>query len=132
MLHQRAETPVALAGVEASKAFFAPCFAYAAREQLWVAHVDRQARCIHLASYDGDEQQVDFPVGEIIRDAANLGSAGIVLAHNHPSGDSRPSPSDARSTRKLATVAEALDVTVLDHLIFAGADCASMRRMGLL
>ena len=132
MLHQRAKTAVALAGVEASKAFFAPCFADARREQLWVAHVDEQARCIRLASYDGDESQVNLPVREIIRDAAELGSAGVVLAHNHPSGDARPSPSDARATRKLATAAEALDVTVLDHLIFAGADCTSMRRMGLL
>jgi DNA repair protein RadC len=132
MLHQRAETAVALSGVEASKAFFAPCFAEAQREQLWVAHVDRQARCIHLASYDGGEQQVDLPVRDIIRDAAQLGSAGVILAHNHPSGDSRPSPTDARSTRKLATAAEALDVTVLDHLIFAGRECTSMRRMGLL
>ena len=64
--------------------------------------------------------------------AARLGSAGIVLAHNHASGDTRPSGRDARATRRLATVAEALDVTVLDHLIFAGADCTSMRRMGLL
>jgi DNA repair protein RadC len=132
MLHQRAETAVALAGVEASKAFFAPCFSGVTREQLWVAHLDHQARCIHLASYQGDEQQVDLPVREIIRDAAQLGSAGVVLAHNHPSGDSRPSPSDTQATRKLATAAEALDVTVLDHLIFAGPDCTSMRRMGLL
>ena len=121
-----------LAGVEARKTFFAPCFANTERERLYVAHVDRQARCIHLASYDGNEQQVDFPVREIVRDAARLGSAGIVLAHNHPSGDTRPSRSDAQATRRLATVAEALDVTVLDHLIFAGQDCTSMRRLGLL
>ena len=73
-----------------------------------------------------------MPVREIIVDAARLGSTGLVLAHNHPGGDARPSKADCRATRKLARAAEALDLAVLDHLIFAGQDCSSMRRMGLL
>ena len=75
---------------------------------------------------------MDFPVRQIIADAAQHGSAGIVLAHNHPSGDPRPSDSDCRVTRRLAAAAEALDCAVLDHLVFAGEDCTSFRRMGLL
>jgi DNA repair protein RadC len=55
-----------------------------------------------------------------------------VLAHNHPSGDATPSDSDRRSTRRLATAAEALDCTVLDHLVFAGGECASLRQLGYL
>jgi DNA repair protein RadC len=68
----------------------------------------------------------------IIIDAAEHGSAGIVLAHNHPSGDPRPSDSDCRATRRLAAAAEALHCAVLDHLVFAGTECTSFRRMGLL
>ena len=68
----------------------------------------------------------------IIADAAAYNSAGILLAHNHPSGDPRPSESDLRATRRLATAAEALDCTILDHLVFAGTACTSFRRMGLL
>ena len=65
-------------------------------------------------------------------DAARLGSVGVVLAHNHPSGDARPSGADCQATRKLARAGEAIDLAVLDHLIFAGSNCNSMRRMGLL
>ena len=129
---QRAETPVTLAGVDASREFFESCFSSQGPEVLWVAHLDSSARCIHLAYYEGEESGVDFPLRAIIADAANMGSAGLVMAHNHPSGDSRPSPSDAAATRRLVQAAEALDVTLLDHLIFAGNDCSSMRRMGLL
>jgi DNA repair protein RadC len=75
---------------------------------------------------------VRFPLREIMRDALRHGSAGIILAHNHPSGDSTPSDSDCRATRRLASAAEALDCTVIDHLIFGGDQCASFRRMGLL
>ena len=130
---QRAESPSTLAGVEASRSFFAPCFAAAPRqERLWVAHVDGEAQCIHLASYDGNPEANDLPVRAIIGDAIRLDSAGIVIAHNHVDGVSRPSPSDQAATRALALAADAIDLTLLDHLVFAGNECASFRRLGLL
>jgi DNA repair protein RadC len=134
MRFQRAESPALLNGHEAARRFFASCFEADAhsRERLWVAHLDEAARCLHVDHYDGEPESVDVPVREIIGDAARYGSCGIVLAHNHPGGDARPSNADCRATRKLVRAAEALDVTVLDHLIFAGGDCSSMRRMGLL
>ena len=134
MRYQRAEYPLRLDGLEAARGFFAGCFADSdlTRERLWVAHVDDQARCLHLSSHDGDEQSADFPLRTIIADAALHGSAGLVLAHNHPSGDATPSAGDCRATRRLACAAEALDCTILDHLVFAGTECTSLRRLGLL
>jgi DNA repair protein RadC len=55
-----------------------------------------------------------------------------VLAHNHPSGDSTPSEADCRATRRLASAAEALDCAILDHLVFGGKECSSLRALGLL
>jgi DNA repair protein RadC len=43
-----------------------------------------------------------------------------------------PSECDCRATRRLANAAEALDCIVLDHLVFAGGKCTSLRQMGLL
>jgi DNA repair protein RadC len=134
MRYQRAELPLKLDGLVAAREFFAGCFAEEdrSRERLWVAHVDDQAHCLHLSCHEGDETGAAFPIRQIIADAAVHGSAGIVLAHNHPSGDPRPSDSDCRATRRLATAAEALDCTVLDHLVFAGHECTSLRRLGYL
>jgi DNA repair protein RadC len=134
MRYQRAELPLKLDGLAAAKYFFAGCFADSdpRRESLWVAHVDDEAHCVHLSRHLGDEASADFPLKAIIADVVQHVSAGIVLAHNHPSGDPRPSDSDCRATRRLAIAAEAFDCTVLDHLVFAGAECASFRRMGLL
>jgi len=131
---QRAESPALLNGHEAARRFFAACFKDqdSTREQLLVAHVDNGARCIHVEQYAGDTASVGIPVREIVTDAARLGSAGVVLAHNHPSGDCQPSDADYRATRKLARAGEAIDLAILDHLIFGGPDCSSMRRMGLL
>jgi len=131
MLHQRAEPAVALTGVEASKAFFAPWLAGSGEDQLWVAHVDDRTHCIHLASYDAGEHGSDFPVGEIVNDAVHFGSAGLIVAHGR-AVDQCPGSIDAQAAERLATAADALNITLLDHLIFAGADCTSMRRIGLL
>ena len=97
-----------------------------------VAHVDASTRCIHVEHYPGEPDSVDLPVRQIVAEAARLGSAGIVLAHNHPSGNRRLSDSDYRATRKLARAGEAIDLAIPDHLIFTGRGCSSMRRMGLL
>ena len=134
MRYQRAELPLKLDGLAAARQFFAGCLAEEdpSRESLWIAHVDDQSRCLHVSCYRGDETSADFPIREIIAAAAGLGSNGIVMAHNHPSGDPRPSDSDCRLTRRLATAAEAIDCTVLDHLIFAGAECTSLRQLGYL
>jgi DNA repair protein RadC len=134
MRYQRAESPALLNGHEAARRFFSSCFKAEdrSREQLLVAHVDSAARCIHVEQYDGESASVDMPVRQIVADAAKLGSAGVVLAHNHPSGDSKPSDADYRATRKLARAGEAIDLAILDHLIFAGHGCSSMRRLGLL
>ncbi len=134
MRYQRAEFPLKLDGLAAARTFFAGCFADAEpeRECLFVAHVDDEARCVHLSRHEGDETGAAFPLREIIIDAATHGSAGIVLAHNHPSGDPRPSDSDCRATRRLVGAVEALDCTVLDHLVYGGGECRSLRQMGYL
>ena len=135
MRYQRVESPALLNGHEAARRFFASSFAPddAATEKLLVAHLDRSAQCIQLDRFDGKAASVGLPVRSIVADAARLGSAGVVLAHNHPSGDARPSIADCRATRALSQAGEAIDLTVLDHLIFAAdGQCHSMRRMGLL
>lgn len=134
MRYQRAERPLKLDGLTAAQSFFRDCIANAdpRRENLWVAHIDAQANCLHFSRHQGESSGAEFPIGTIIADAALHGSAGIILAHNHPSGDPAPSASDCRATRRLATAAEALDCTIVDHLVFAGDQCSSFRERGLL
>lgn len=134
MFHQRAESPLRLNGLDAARRFFADCLAETDpnSEHLWVAHVDDQARCIHLSRHDGDNGAANLPLRDVISDAAIHGSAGVILAHNHPSGDPTPSASDRQITRRLALAAEAIDLALLDHIVMAGSDCRSMRQMGLL
>ena len=134
MRYQRAELPLKLDGLAAARRFFAGCVAEEdpRRETLWVAHVDDESRCLHVSCHPGDDAHTIFPIRQIIADAVSHGSSGIVLAHNHPSGDPRPSDSDFRATRRLAAAAEALDCAVLDHLVFGDDDFTSLRQLGYL
>jgi DNA repair protein RadC len=68
----------------------------------------------------------------LIGDALRLDAHGIILAHSHPSGDCRPSSADIAATRRLADVARALDIALVDHLIFTTDSIYSMRAGGLL
>jgi DNA repair protein RadC len=131
---QRAELPLKLEGLAAARQFFSDCFAErdSRIETLWIAHLDDDSCCLHLASHEGNLGGVDFPLRSIIVEAARRGSAGLLLAHNHPSGDPRPSDSDLRATRRLASAADAIDCVVIDHLVFAGRDCTSLRSLGYL
>jgi DNA repair protein RadC len=134
MLQRRAKSPRRLTGLDQARRFFAGCLAEAdwSLEHVWAANVDDHARCLHLTRHDGHADGAELPIREIIADAARHGTKGLILAHNHPSGDPSPSANDKRITRRLAVVGEAMDVAILDHLVIAGGECRSMRQMGLL
>jgi DNA repair protein RadC len=134
MFQSRVAAPRSLAGFDAARGFFADYFARTdpARETLFVAYLDGESDCVHLSRHDGDVTGVDWPLRSILLEAARRDCAGLIVAHNHPSGDATPSPADRTATRRLATAGEAIDLTLVDHLVFAGDECTSFRRMGLL
>lgn len=69
---------------------------------------------------------------EIFGRALALQASAIVIAHNHPSGDCRPSEYDLHATMRLKHIAEALDIELLDHLIITHHTVYSMRAGGNL
>lgn len=119
--------------LEAATALFAPLFAGARSERLYVAHLDRERRLIGLRiRFAPVQQAVDFPVRSIISDALSLESSALILAHNHPSGDATPSATDIEATRSLVQVARPLGIAVREHLVFGGGEAVSFRQRGLL
>ena len=69
---------------------------------------------------------------EVFR-AAILGcAAGVILAHNHPSGDPAPSPEDRETTRRIKSAGDLLGIPMIDHIIVGGERFFSFRQAGLL
>lgn len=69
---------------------------------------------------------------EVFRHAIAAGANGIILAHNHRSGDPTPSAEDRAVTRQLVAAGQLLDLPVYDHVIIAGERYTSFASSGLL
>jgi DNA repair protein RadC len=69
---------------------------------------------------------------EVFREAASARASGIVLFHNHPSGDPSPSVEDVALTRRLVEAGQLMGIDVLDHLVLTATRYASLRELGRL
>ncbi len=75
---------------------------------------------------------VPITIRKVMEAALDCNASQVVLAHNHVSGVAVPSQADVETTLRVKQVLEAADVTLVDHLIFAGGDMVSMAQSGLL
>ena len=66
----------------------------------------------------------------IFKNALNLGATCLVLGHNHPSGNPRPSEDDRQLTKKLVAAGKPLDIPVIDHIIIGNERYYSFRDHG--
>jgi DNA repair protein RadC len=102
-------------------------------EEFWIILLNRANRVIstHLISKGGQAGTVADPK-IIYQIALENHAASIVLAHNHPSGNLKPSQADISLTQKLISAGTMLDISVLDHVIFAGNGYLSLADDGLM
>ena len=69
---------------------------------------------------------------EVVKRALHLNTAAVILAHNHPSGNSEPSQSDERITQRLKEALQLMEIRLLDHIIIGGSESLSMAERGLI
>lgn len=114
-------------------AYLQSCFAGVQTEQLRVIYCDQRQGYLRDDLFaHGQTDSIITRVRPLFERALGLGANGLLLAHNHPSGNCRPSAQDIRSTRLLRDLGAALEVELIDHLIFAGRRCFSMAGGGYL
>ncbi len=101
--------------------------------------VDREmVICIHMAASGrvistevvaiGTIDQACVSPAEVLRTALLTGARSIILMHQHPSGECRPSEDDIRLTRRLAMAADLIGIQLLDHIIVGDDDTYSISR----
>jgi DNA repair protein RadC len=106
-------------------------------EQLQVLLLNTRRRLIRVETVtDGTLDTLLVHPREVFKSAIAANAAGIVLAHNHPSGDPTPSEADIKVTRDLIRAGQLLKIEVLDHVIIGRAtperpkDYVSLRELG--
>jgi DNA repair protein RadC len=105
---------------------------HARLEELRVLHLDTKNQLIHEQLFPGSVDEAPFQIREILRRALEVGAASIILAHNHPSGDPKPSASDREITQRLSRAANDIGVMMLDHIIVTRTKSFSFRLEGLV
>lgn len=114
-------------------ALLAPFFEGAEAERVVAMHLSAEQQLLGVTLEQvGDAEEVALPVRAILGSALRLGAEGLLVAHNHPSGNPDPSAADRDATRRLAEALGAMGVRLIDHLVFAGGDLRSMAALGLL
>lgn len=97
-------------------------------EEFWVVCLDTKNHVQRIMQlYRGTLNSSTVRVSEIFRPAIALNSNAIVVAHNHPSGSTTPSPEDYQATQQLREAGRLLDIELLDHLIIAQGRWLSLR-----
>jgi DNA repair protein RadC len=102
-------------------------------EVFWGVFLDAQNRVLRAEElFRGTLTQTSVYPREVVKHALGHNAAGVILAHNHPSGVAEPSVQDQALTRSLAEALALVDVKVLDHFIVAPGACLSFAERGLL
>lgn len=126
------ERPV-LASWQALLDYLRADMAHRLTERVRVLHLNTRNMLIRdEAMAEGSIDQAAVHPREVILRAIDLGSAAIILVHNHPSGDPQPSRADIQLTRDIADAGRKLGISVHDHVIIGANGHSSMRAMGLL
>ncbi len=102
-------------------------------EKMWALHLDGQNKvnCLQVVGI-GTLTACTPYLQEIVRVALLTGSPGVVVAHNHPSGDTRPSLEDKTFTNELSQACKLMGIKLLDHIIIGEEGYLSFADGGLL
>jgi DNA repair protein RadC len=102
-------------------------------EEFWVLYVDVTGKLIAKQRIcEGGLSQTTVDVKKIMQTAVSNRAHGLVLGHNHPSGNTLPSSSDMHLTKKIQTAARMMDLRLIDHIILSGNDYYSFGDDGVL
>lgn len=132
-IHPYLSDSLKITRAEEARLIFEPSVANLDHEVVVVAYLKDDLSVQFVSFYEGTQSEVDLDMRKILRDICLSSAPAVVIAHNHPSGNSTASRSDKIWTKRLYEALTAFDVVLLDHIIFAsGSAPYSFRQQGLI
>ena len=123
--------PVSFDSAEAIAMFCYPKFEGKRHEQFLILLLDGQNNLLaERVISEGIPTQAVVYTRKIMEEALRLSASAIVVVHNHPSGESKPSEQDIETTRKLRQAADVLEMILLDHIIIGRESFYSFLEQG--
>jgi DNA repair protein RadC len=123
---QHPQDKVAIHSSESAVNFLQPILQDIAHEVFCVVYLNRANKIIkHELVSSGGLTATIVDVRIILKQAILEQAVGVIVAHNHPSGNATPSEADNLITKKLKQALEQVDIKLLDHIIIAGTNSYS-------
>lgn len=98
------------------------------RESFFVVSLDVRNQVLGIEEIaKGPVSGVEVHPREVMKGALLMNASGVVVAHNHPSGDPSPSHEDIQLTKRLVAVGQMIGVPVVDHIVIGDKRCTSIR-----
>src|SRR6266700_2887195 len=102
--------------------------AYLDTEQMRILLLDAKSQLVEKVSlYQGTANSSVLRAAEVFRPAILRNCPGLILCHNHPSGDPTPSPEDIEATLQLVEAGRILDIELVDHIIIGHQRFVSLK-----
>ncbi|MGA2406855.1 MAG: DNA repair protein RadC [Bacteroidales bacterium] len=112
---------------------FQPLLSDLLHEEFWILFLNRSNKVINkMKLSQGGISGTVTDVRLVMKKAIEYLASGIIVCHNHPSGNLNPSESDTKITQKIKEVGNLMDIQLLDHLIISDKDYYSFADNGLL
>lgn len=102
-------------------------------ERVRILYLDTRNRLVlDQHAGDGSIDEAAIHPREVVRRALDVGASGLILVHNHPSGNPEPSRADIQITRRIAEAGRLLNITLHDHVIIGRQGHVSLRAKGVI
>lgn len=112
---------------------FGPILSDLAHEEFWILFLNRSNKVINrMKLSQGGLSGTVTDVRIVMKKAIEYLASGIIVCHNHPSGNLNPSDSDSKITQKIKEAGMLMDIQLLDHIIIADKDYFSFADNGLI
>jgi DNA repair protein RadC len=112
---------------------FQPLLSDLLHEEFWILFLNRSNKVINrMKLSQGGISGTVTDVRIVMKKAIEYLASGIIVCHNHPSGNLNPSESDSKITQKIKEAGNLMDIQLLDHLIISDKDYYSFADNGLL
>ncbi len=112
---------------------FQPLLSDLPHEEFWILFLNRSNRVIdRMKISQGGISGTVTDVRIIMKKAVEYLASGIIVCHNHPSGNMNPSDSDSKITGKIKEAGSIMEIQLLDHIIISGKDYYSFADNGLI
>ncbi len=100
------------------------------KEELLVLSLDTRGRLLgQVKAAHGTVDALQYRPGELFRDAIALDASGIVMVHNHPSGDATPSAQDIAATEQITAAGQILGIDLIDHVVVGHHSWVSIKQV---